>query len=259
MAKGISSAERRYQDYLRQRGVQTANAYARSLASKRNAEVRRALAVLAEQYSIENWEAAINILINETAYLPDWYRGVIVQSGLPAVSSTAKSLAGSADAVKPYLGTFEERLTDYAVNRAGQEIVSVTGTFKETIQQTIGKAVTEDPNIGVEKLSKRIAKDMGVENGWQARRIAQTEMMNGLAEGGEEAAQFLDIDYTKQWCISGVGNSRETHIMMDGVTVERDGWFQLVDCRMRYPHDTESNPPAGEIINCACSCIRRPK
>lgn len=259
MAKGISKAERRYQDYLRQRGVQTANAYARTLARKRNDEVRRALAELARYYSIENWEAAINTLINENAYLPDWYRGVIVKSGLPAVSSTAIALAGSADAVKPYLGTFEKQLNDYARERAGQEIVSVTGTFKETIQTSIRDAIAEDPNIGVEKLSKRIAKDMGVENGWQTRRIAQTEMMNGLAEGGEEAAQFLDIDYTKQWCISGVGNSRESHIAMDGVTVERDGLFQLADCVMRYPHDTQYNPPAAQIVNCACSCIRRPK
>ena len=258
MAKGISSAERRYQDYLRQRGMQTANAFARTLARKRNEEVRRALAELTRYYSIENWEAAINAIINESAYLPDWYRGVIVKSGLPAVSATAKALAGSADAVKPYLNTFEAQLNEYARDRAGVEITSVTGTFKETIQASIRDAIADDPNIGVEKLSKRISRDLGVENGWQARRIAQTEMMNGLAEGGEEAAQFLDIDYTKQWCISGVGNSRETHIAMDGVTVERDGLFQLVDCQMRYPHDTQSNPPASEIINCACSCIRRP-
>ena len=259
MAKGITSAERRYQDYLRQRGMQTANAYARTLARKRNDEVRRALAELAKYYSIENWEAAVSAIINENTYLPGWYRGVIVTSGLPAVSSTAKALAGSADAVKPYLGIFEQQLDDYARFRAGAEITSVTGTFKETIQASIRDAIAEDANIGIEKLSKRIARDLGVENGWQTRRIAQTEMMNGLAEGGEEAAQFLGIDYTKQWCISGVGNSRETHIAMDGVTVERDGLFQLVDCTMRYPHDTASNPPAGEIINCACSCIRRPK
>lgn len=256
---GISNAERRYQDYLRQRGVQTANAYARALATKRNREVRRALAVLAEQFSIENWEAAVSAIVNEQAYLPDWYRGIIVDSGMPAVSSTAKALAGSADAVEPYLGVFERQLTDYAAARAGEEIVSVSQTFKETIQASIREAIAEDTNIGVEKLSKRIARDMGVENGWQTRRIAQTEMMNGLAEAGEETAQMLDVDYTKTWCISGLGNTRETHIVMDGVTVERDGWFELPDCRMRYPHDTGSNPPAGEIINCACTVIRRPK
>ena len=199
MAKGISSAERRYQDYLRQRGVQTANAYARSLARKRDAQVRAALDRLARYYNPQEWADAVQMLIDEGGYLPDWYRGVIVDGGMPGVTATAKALAGSAAAVKPYLGTFEKSLTDFAATRAGQEIVSVSQTFKETIQQTIRTALAEDASIGVEKLSKQIARDMGVENGWQTRRIAQTEMMNGLAEAGEETAQFLEVDYTKTW------------------------------------------------------------
>jgi hypothetical protein len=46
---------------------------------------------------------------------------------------------------------------------------------------------------------------------------------------------------------------------MDGVVVDGDEMFQLVDCVMRYPHDTSTNPPAHQVVNCACTLIRRPK
>ena len=261
MANGITPAERRYQDYLRQRGVRVSNNYTRMLVSYRRAEVQRVLRELARTTDPKMWEAAAGTYINESAYLPDWYRGIITTAGLPQVAVTAKALAGAAAAVTDAVqaGYFEQQLINYATNRAGAEIVSVTGTMKEAVVKTIGEAVGKNPDIGVEKLTREIGRLYEPKNLWQARRIAQTEMMNGLAEADEQAASFLGIPHTKTWCISGVGNSREAHIAMDGVTVNDDEPFQLWDCVMRFPHDTYFSPPAGEIINCACSCIRRPK
>lgn len=261
MANGITAGERRYQDYLRQRGVRVSNNYTRMLVSLRRAELERVLRELMRTTDPRMWEAAAATYINEAGYLPAWYRGLITTAGLPMVPVTAKALAGAAEAVTDAVqaGYFESILTDYATNRAGTEIVSVTGTMKETVTKTIGKVIAEKPDIGVEKLAKEIGKAYAPENLWQARRIAQTEMMNGLAEASHETAAYLGIPYTKQWCISGVGNSRETHVAMDGVIVDADEMFQLRDCAMRFPHDTKLNPPAGEVVNCCCTCIRRPK
>ena len=237
------------------------NAYTRLLVSYRRAELERVLRELSRTTDPKMWEAAAATYINEAGYLPGWYQGIITTAGMPRISTTAKALAGSADAVADAVraGFFEKQLLDYATNRAGAEIISVTGTMKEAVTKTIAKTIYDNPNIGVEKLAKEIAKAYQPTNLWEARRIAQTEMMNGLAEADEEAAAYLGIPHTKQWCISGVGNSRESHVAMDGVIVDGNEPFQLWDCTMRYPHDTASNPPAGEIINCACSCIRRPK
>ena len=257
--KDIKPGERRYQDYLRQRGVRTANNYTRMLARLRNAEVERVVKLLAERYDPRQWALAAPVYINEIGYLPEWYRGLIVAAGLPQVGPTARALVGSADAVSGYAGYFEERLAAYAAERAGAEISSVSGTLKETVQQVIGEAVARDVNIGVEQLARTVRRVMPEKNAWQARRIAQTEMMNALAEAGDETAQLLGVGYVKTWCISGLGNTRETHAEMDGVTVEADGYFELRDCVMRYPHDTRSKPPASQIVNCACSCIRRPQ
>ena len=261
MANGITPAERRYQDYLRQRGVRVANSYTRLLVSYRRAELERVLRELARTADPKMWEAAAAAYVNEASYLPGWYQGIITTAGMTQVPATAKALAGAAEAVADEIasGYFEQMLMDYATNRAGAEIISVTGTMKEAVQKTIGKTIAENPDIGVEKLAKRIAEAYQPTNLWEARRIAQTEMMNGLAEAEQECADFLGIPHTKQWCISGVGNSRESHIAMDGVTVDDGELFQLWDCAMRYPHDTMFNPPAGEIINCSCSVIRRPK
>jgi hypothetical protein len=46
---------------------------------------------------------------------------------------------------------------------------------------------------------------------------------------------------------------------MDGIEVDADEPFRLEDCLMMYPHDSSFGAPAGEIINCACDVIRRPK
>ena len=261
MAKAITAAERRYQDYLRQRGVRVSNTYTRLLVSYRRAELERVLRELARTTDPAMWEFAAGTYINEAGYLPGWYQGIITTAGLPQVSATAKALAGAAEAVTDAVqaGYFQQVLMDYATNRAGAEIVSVTGTMKEAVQKTIGKTIRENPDIGVEKLTKAIAEAYQPTNLWEARRIAQTEMMNGLAEADQQTADYLGIEHTKQWCISGVGNSRESHIAMDGVVVDADEPFQLVDCVMRYPHDTSTNPPAGEVVNCSCTLIRRPK
>ena len=255
----ITSAERRYQDYLRMKGVQTANNYTRMLARLRNKEVERVAGILAEQFDPKQWAGAVGTFINESSYLPGWYRDLIVTAGLPMVKASSKMLAGSVDAVSSSIGLFEQQLADYAINRAGAEIVSVSGTLKETLQGIIQKEITEDTNIGIEQLTTNMRRQFQELNTWQCRRIAQTEMMNALAEAGDETANYLQIEYTKTWCISGLGNTRESHEVMDGITVDSDGVFQLKDCTMRYPHDTEANPPAAEIINCACSCIRKPK
>lgn len=258
MRKVITAAQRRQQDHLRQVGVQTAKNYARLLVSLRSKEVGRIIKILKEQYPPKQWPLVAPVLLEE-AYLEGWYKGCIVTSGLPAVGPTARALVGSAEAVGELAGVFEKQLGVYAINRAGAEITTVTGTMKETLQDILGRAISEDVNIGVEKLAQRLAAEFDEKNVWMARRIAQTEMMNGLAEAGRETADALAVPYLKTWCVSGLGNTRETHLALDGVTIEADDTFQLLDCTMRYPHDTESNPPAEEIINCACSCIRTPK
>jgi len=92
------------------------------------------------------------------------------------------------------------------------------------------------------------------------RRIAQTETMIGMAHAGAVAADTLDVGFTKQWSAVMI-RTRESHLAMDGIEIDQDDLFEVGEERalMRFPHDDSFGAPAGEIINCACDVIRRPK
>lgn len=254
----ITAAERRHRDYLRRRTLRVASVYETRLAKDRRAELRRVLA-LAKDYS--DPVAIVPLLsgqLDETAYLGKWWQGLIVDAGLPIAKATARDLRAMKAAGED--DVWLAGLRNYATARAGQEIVVVTGTWKDTLVRLVRQILAEDLGLGIEKVTKELYRRyLATIEKWQCRRIAQTESMIGMAEAANEAAKTLSIRFTKQWAISGLGNTRPSHELMDGVTVDEDEPFVLPGGMMMYPHDTSFNPDAGEIINCACDCIRRPK
>lgn len=257
MRKKISAKQRAHMDYLRRKGLAVGKVYAARLASLRRAEVNRLLKLCASYNDITQWPRIIENNLDESAYLYDWHTGLYLAAGLPHAKSVTRDLSRG-KASQPS-GIWEQTLRQFAQERCGRNIVSVSGTFRDDLTGILRNIISEDMNIGIETMTKRVKKEFAPLNAWQVRRIAQTETMIGLAESGAVAAESLDIAFTKQWCISGVGNTRESHEVMDGIIVDQNEYFQLEDCRMLYPHDTSMNPPAGEIINCACDCIRDPK
>lgn len=259
MAKKISKAERRQQDLLRLGTVRSADVYQRRLARSRRKELRRVLDLARDYNTPEAISDLLESELNESGYLADWWTGLWLTVGKPMAASTAQALRQAKAAATEDIWT--ATLRRYAIERAGAEILSVTGTWKRSLVTLLADIMLEDVgNMGIEKITRELFRRYaGDLERWQCRRIAQTEAMIGAADAGDLAARELDIDYTKTWSISGLGNTRETHEAMDGVTIGKDDLFRLPDCVMRYPHDTQFHPPAGEIINCACSCIRRPK
>ena len=256
--KSITAAERRHQDTLRRRALRVAAVYERRLALDRRKELRRVLA-LSKDYS--DPLALVPLLsgqLDEAAYLGGWWTGLITEAGLPVAKATARDLramkaAGEEDV---WLGT----LRNYATARAGSEIVVVSGTWKKTLVGLVRQILAEDLGAGIEKVTKELYRRyLATIEKWQCRRIAQTEAMIGMAQAADDAAKTLSIRFTKQWAISGLGNTRASHELMDGVVVDQDEPFVLPGGMMMFPHDTSMGADAGEIINCACSCIRRPK
>ena len=241
-------------DYLRKKGLQVGRIYEGKLIKARRGEVRRLLN-LCRDSNPSQWEMIIEAQLRED-YLFDWYKGLYVSAGVPRAKSTARDLNKSKAAFED--GIWESELARYAEQQAGEKITLVSGTLKESIVGITRKVLEESDGAGIEKIARQIFSNyQGIEL-WQARRIAQTETMIGLADAGNIAAQTLDLRFSKQWCTSGLGNTRDTHLAMDGVIVEDWEPFELADCHMMYPHDSSLGAPGGEIINCACDCIRRP-
>lgn len=252
----ISSAERRHQDYLRKKGLAVGRIYEGKLLKARKAEVKRVLNLCREWNDPDSIETVINGQLDESGYYFDWQKGLFLNAGLPRAKSIVRDLSRAKAEDAP--GLWESELNRYAEQRAGENIVSVTGSLKEKLVDITRGLMAED-TYGVEKLTQMIFKEYNTIAEWMVRRIAQTETMIGLAEAGDVAARSLDIGFTKTWAVSGLGNTRDSHLAMDGIEVDADEPFRLEDCLMMYPHDSSFGAPAGEIINCACDCIRRPK
>ena len=254
--KRISPAERRHMDYLRRKGLKVGHLYESRLLKLRRKEVRRVLELCKEHGDITLWADVIQSNLDE-AYLYDWYKGLYVDAGMPRAKSTARDL--SLGKAAPEEGYWEAELTRYAGEQAGEKIVIVQNTLRDELVSITRNLMIEDTQLPIEVLARQIfSKYKGLEL-WQCRRIAQTETMIGLAEAGNIAARSLDVGFTKQWATSGLMNTRDSHLAMDGVIVDMDEPFELVDCQMMYPHDSSLGAPAGEIINCACDVLRRPK
>lgn len=254
--KRISPAERRHMDYLRRKGLKVGHLYESRLLKLRRKEVRRVLELCKEHGDITLWSDVIQSHLDES-YLFDWYKGLYVDAGLPRARSTARDLSlGKASPEDAY---WEAEIARYAGQQAGEKIVLVQGTLRDELINITRRLMTDDTQMPVELLARRISRQYEDIALWQCRRIAQTETMIGLAEAGNIAARSLDVGFTKQWVTSGLANTRDSHLAMDGVIVDMDDTFKLTDCEMMYPHDASLGAPAGEIINCACDVLRRPK
>lgn len=253
----ISTTERKRQNHLRLQGLEVAAVYQTRLARLRRQELRRVLSLCRDLADPEAVPAAIEANIRE-GYLLGWWQRLWMTAGPPAARSTAQELRQAKAAAEDSI--WLRMLRSYALQRAGENIVSVTGTWKDTLVNIVRTIMAEDMALGVEAMTREIYRRyLGTLERWQCRRIAQTETLIGMADAGHIAAQTLDIRYTKQWCTSGGNNVRLTHQEVDGVEVDENDPFELQGGLLMYPHDTSLNADASEIINCACACIRRPK
>lgn len=254
--KKVTAGQRRELDTLRKRGLETAGVYERRLIRLRRGEVKRVLDLCDDAGSEEEVVAIIQGNLSED-YLEKWFMDMYTAAGVPkaraTVAALAKGKAAGEDAWMAELGRF-------ARVRAAENVRVVSGTLKMWLVRLVRDIMEEDPALGIEKLTKQVYRQYkDFLERWQCRRIAQTEAMIGMAEASEEAARTLDVGYLKEWCISGLGNTRDSHLVMDGVTVDMDEPFQLEGGLMMYPHDTSMGADASEIINCACDIYRIPK
>lgn len=256
----ITAAERKHQDYLRRKGLQVAAVYEARLRRERRKELQRVLNLCRDHDDPSVVAELLQDGLSEAGYLGDWWQGLWIGAGVPMAKSTARDMkiakAAGDDSEDYWMSTLKR----YAQQRAGSNIVIVSGSWKNSLVTLTRALIEEDPTIGIEKLTEKIYKGyLGTLEKWQCRRIAQTEAMIGMAEAADVSAKTLDVRYTKQWCISGLGNTRASHELEDGVEVDEGEPFSLPGGMLMYPHDTSMEADASEIINCACSCIRRPK
>lgn len=133
-----------------------------------------------------------------------------------------------------------------AFNRLGNG-QNVASRLRREMAQSIAKNESKD------QLLKRIMKATGAEES-DAKRIMRTESTRIQSMAQQEAAEEHSMETGrkafKTWhCI--FQNSRETHMDMDGQTVEINQTFQSPSgAELMYPGDDSA--PADEVVNCQC-------
>jgi hypothetical protein len=108
-----------------------------------------------------------------------------------------------------------------------------------------------------------LLRDSGLFGSVASRRIAVTETTAGLNQCLERTSRAYSGGRTlvKTWRTTGSLNVRDTHKMMNGVTIPDDELFEVPTPsggtdRMAYPGDSSHGASAANIVNCHCVCLR---
>lgn len=146
--------------------------------------------------------------------------------------------------------------TAAAVSEASvQAGTSVLRHVTDEISNIIQEAINNGDSV--DDAAKRIFDGRLRDEYYEARRVAQTEMMRTHAYAKYEALQQSPVVNAKRWRHTGAKGaaSRENHINISGQTVPKDQPFTLTGrdgatYHPMLPHDTAL--PAAEAINCHC-------
>ena len=146
--------------------------------------------------------------------------------------------------------------TAAAVSEASvQAGTSVLRYVTDEISNIIQEAINNGDSV--DDAAKRIFDDRLRDEYYEARRVAQTEMMRTHAYAKYEALQQSPVVNAKRWRHTGAKGaaSRENHVNISGQTVPKDQPFTLTGrdgatYHPMLPHDTAL--PAAEAINCHC-------
>lgn len=227
--------------------------YAPRLSKARQKELERVLK-LADNYPMEDWEKVLPKKINEK-YLLKWYSDMFIGVGLPAGKEAVNAFMNRKSDI------WEDTLSKWISKNGGKKVKLMTEGFKDWFRGAIKEAI-KDQSESVESMTKLLFDNVtnfykDVQE-WQIRRIVQTESLTALSVAQNESVKSLGIPFNKTWVISG-NNTRPAHAVMDGMTIPEDEPFVVDGEELMFPRDDSMGASAGNIINCACSCIRTPK
>ena len=154
-----------------------------------------------------------------------------------------------------------KKVIAYIDSEVGEKVTTISETFKDDFLRTIKFETTaaQAESLGINVIAKNVNAKMTELLGWQALRIAQTEVLSAASVAQNESVKSVGVPYQKTW-VAAMINTRHSHKAMHGTIAKNDGMFVLPDgSKMEYPRDSRFGAPAGEIINCQCFVIYEPK
>lgn len=122
-------------------------------------------------------------------------------------------------------------------------------------KKLVNNAVTQGilQGEGIDKITKRIAESLSMQNENLSRTFARTAMTEAENAGrlqSLEDAEEMGIEVQKQWMATLDGRTRDSHRELDGESVPTDEKFSN---GLMYPGDPSGDP--REIYNCRCTMV----
>lgn len=255
MRRRITQQQRQAEKEKRLQALRIGRTYAPKLAKARRKELERVLS-LAKNINPDDWVTELPKKLNEK-YLNAWINEIFMGVGMPSARRAVNDFLSR----KAESDMWEQALNKYIKKNGGKKVKIIAESFKEWFKSALKEAIKdqrESIETMVSELYKNVVNHYLEVQEWQIRRIVQTESLSALQVAQKESIDSLGIPYDKTWVISG-NNTRPAHAAMDGVTIPEDELFIVDGEEMEFPMDTSYGASAGNIINCACSCIRSPR
>lgn len=170
--------------------------------------------------------------------------------------------------VESYTNEYIKEIDEDAVcenlrKRTIAEYESWTDSYAKMFKENADKQVKDyierayREGLSVSDLAKDVYNYGFREEYWQAKRIAQTELLRCHSFAKDEAIMQSPVCEEKEWIHTGsVKNEpRQNHVDMNGVTVPKADNFPLIaaDGKTYYPRfPRDPMLPAKESVNCHC-------
>lgn len=221
------------------------------LLRNRQKEIDRFLKAL-ESVPITAWGKAVDVV--QEKYLAGILKQIYYNVGKEASKIALERFMQKKEEV------WEQALNRWLVKNAGEKIRLIEGSLKMWLRNQLSELIS---SRGIEDttqdLLNRLREKYESVAEWQVRRIVQTESMTAMSVASDVSVRALNVKFDKVWVSSGLSNTRLSHIEADGQRVDQDEPFIVEGEMLMYPHDSSMGATAGNIINCACSCIYLPK
>jgi len=198
--------------------------------------------------------------VNES-YLPSFYNQMYIGVGGYWARKQYNSLLGLKQDIRD--AVWEQQLKLWVEANTGERIISVQGTLKEWVQNTVQRYVdiALENGTGIELITQRVKDFLNFEfvgyQEWKVRQIVANEVLTAYSVSNKIGADSTGLDYTKTWIWSGSKDPHHNHIPLNGKTIGKDELFTVGQYTAKYPRDLTLGPE--ESIGCKCAIAYRPK
>ncbi|MFC6998055.1 phage minor head protein [Rufibacter roseus] len=145
----------------------------------------------------------------------------------------------------------------FALEKAGDRIKAITETTLKKVRSVLEEAAKE--GLSIPNTAKLMIDEFNGINKQRATVIARTEIVSSSNRGSLLGAQSTGLKLNKEWLSTRDSRTRESHIAVDGQTVDLEGLFKVNGAELEHPGDGTHGAPASELVMCRCTQVYVPK